>query len=136
MTPGDDRTRTLTIERQFAHPPERVWRALTQSELLAEWIMPNDFRAETGARFAMDAEWGRVEGEVLEVEPQRRLRYTWNGPELRSEVEWTLEPAAEGTRLTLEQTGFRPQDRQAYYGARAGWPRFLKALDGLLERIG
>ncbi|AKM06702.1 SRPBCC family protein [Pelagerythrobacter marensis] len=135
MTSEDTETRTLTMEREFAHPPERVWRALTQSELLAEWIMPNDFRAEIGARFSMDADWGKVEGEVLAVEPQRRLRYTWNGPGLQSQVEWRLEPAGAGTRLMLEQTGFRPQDQQAYYGARAGWPRFLKTLDTLLERI-
>lgn len=128
-------TRTLVIEREIAHPPERVWRALTRRELLAEWIMPNDFNARVGERFAMDAEWGRVEGEVLAIDPQRALRYSWNGPGLESVVEWTLEPTSGGTRLRMEQTGFKPDQQMAYHGARTGWPRFLNALDALLERI-
>lgn len=127
-------TRTLVVEREFAHPPERVWRALTQSDLLAEWIMPNDFRAAVGERFAMNAEWGTVEGEVLAIEPQRALSYTWNGPGLESTVSWTLEPIGAGTRLRMEQTGFRPEHKRAYHGARIGWPRFLSALETLLER--
>lgn len=135
MTDTTSETRTLVIEREFAHPPDRVWRALTQSELLAEWIMPNDFRAEVGADFLMNAEWGRIEGEVLAVERERVLSYRWNGPGLRSTVRWTLEPTSAGTRLRMEQRGFRPQDTMAWHGARTGWPRFLKSLENLLERI-
>ena len=73
MTATAAELRTLVVEREFAHPPERLWRALTQSDLLAEWIMPNDFRAEVGERFEMMAEWGKVEGEVLAIEPLRSL---------------------------------------------------------------
>lgn len=136
MTDAAAATRTLVVEREFAHPPDRVWRALTQSDLLAEWIMPNDFRAEVGTGFSMNAEWGKVEGEVLAVEPERSLRYSWKGPGLDSVVEWTLAATPVGTHLRMEQTGFRPEDKMAYYGARAGWPRFLKSLEDLLERIG
>ena len=135
MTGAAAEARTLVIEREFAHPPERVWRALTQRELLAEWIMPNDFRAQVGAAFAMTAEWGKVEGEVLAIEPERALSYSWNGPGLRSIVHWTLQPIPAGTRLRMEQTGFRPEDKMAWHGARTGWPRFLKSLETVLERI-
>lgn len=135
MTASPNETRTLVVEREFAHPPERLWRALTQSDLLAEWIMPNDFRPEVGERFEMVAEWGKVEGEVLAIEPLRSLSYRWNGPGLKSVVHWTLEATPAGTRLRMEQTGFRPDDKMAYHGARAGWPRFLKSLDNLLERM-
>lgn len=135
MTAAAAETRTLVVEREFAHPPERLWRALTQSDLLAEWIMPNDFRAEVGERFEMAAEWGEVEGEVLAIEPLRSLSYRWNGPGLQSVVRWTLEATTGGTRLRMEQTGFRPEEKMAYYGARAGWPRFLKSLENLLERM-
>lgn len=135
MTAAAAETRTLVVEREFAHPPERLWRALTQSDLLAEWIMPNDFRAEVGERFEMAAEWGKVEGEVLAIEPLRSLSYCWNGPGLQSVVRWTLEATTGGTRLRMEQTGFRLEEKMAYYGARAGWPRFLKSLENLLERM-
>ncbi|RIV76665.1 SRPBCC domain-containing protein [Pelagerythrobacter aerophilus] len=104
MTASPNETRTLVVEREFAHPPERLWRALTQSDLLAEWIMPNDFRPEVGERFEMVAEWGKVEGEVLAIEPLRSLSYRWNGPGLESVVHWTLDATPAGTRLRMEQT--------------------------------
>lgn len=135
MTETTAGARTLVVEHEFAHPAERVWRALTQSELLAEWLMPNNFRPEVGAGFAMTAEWGRVEGEVLAIEPGRSLRYSWKGPGLDSVVEWTLAATSGGTRLRMEQTGFRPEDKMAWHGARTGWPRFLNTLENLLERI-
>jgi len=135
LTDATAEMRTLVVEREFAHPPDRIWRALTQSDLLAEWIMPNDFRAEVGERFEMAAEWGKVEGEVLAIDPQRSLSYRWNGPGLESVVNWTLDETPAGTRLRMEQTGFRPDQKMAYHGARTGWPRFLNALERLLERM-
>lgn len=135
MTDATAEMRTLVVEREFAHPPDRIWRALTQSDLLTEWIMPNDFRAEVGERFEMAAEWGKVEGEVLAIDPQRSLSYRWNGPGLESVVNWTLDETPAGTRLRMEQTGFRPDQKMAYHGARTGWPRFLNALERLLERM-
>lgn len=130
-----DVVRTVTVEREFAHPPEKLWRALTQPHLIGEWLMAGDVAAEVGHRFEFGAEWGKVDCEVLEVEPGRTLAYRWDGMGLKSVVTWTLTPTAEGTRLRIEQTGFAPDQDQAYFGARAGWPRFLKALDALLDRI-
>lgn len=76
-----DDTRSLVIERQMPHPPEKIWRALTQSALIEEWLMRNDFEPVAGRRFTFRADpsphWnGITEGEVLAVEPNRRLSYS------------------------------------------------------------
>ncbi len=104
----------VRLERVYPHPPERVWRALTDPQALAEWLMPNDFQARVGHKFQFRVPpqpgWrGIVDCEVLEVDPPRRLSYLWQGdPKSRpTVVTWILEPTAEGTRLRLEHTGFR-----------------------------
>jgi uncharacterized protein YndB with AHSA1/START domain len=138
MTDTSPETRSVVIERELAHPPEKVWRALTQPQLIAEWLMKNDFLPEVGRRFAFPADWGTVECEVLEVEPNRSLSYSWASRGLDSTVTWTLTPTltptGTGTRLRVEQSGFRPEQQPAYAGAKAGWPRFLARLEQLLAR--
>src|SRR3546814_1023745 len=98
--------------------------------------MAGDVAPRLGHRFAFGADWGHVDCEVVEVEPERRLAYSWDGKGLESTVTWTLTPTGTGTHLRMEQTGFRPDQKRAYHGARAGWPRFLTDLDELLARIG
>ena len=134
MTDSEPAFRALDFERFLDHPPERVWRALTQSSLLGEWLMPCDFQAESGKTFAMEAEWGQVTGTVLAVEPERLLAYTWNGPGLTSEVTWTLTPQGNGTLLRLDHTKIPAESKPAYHGAKAGWPRFLEALESMLAK--
>jgi uncharacterized protein YndB with AHSA1/START domain len=135
MTIENTEYRSLEFERQLEHPPEKVWRALTQKELIGEWIMPSDFVPEVGKIFTMAAEWGEVTGEVLAVEPEKRLSYTWNGPGLTSEVTWTLTPRDGGTLLRLDHTKIPSDSKQAYHGAKAGWPGFLDALEKTLSDI-
>lgn len=137
-----DAEQTVTIERDFAHPPGKLWRALTQPHLIAEWLMRNDFVAEVGHRFNLNGDWGgTLDCEVLEIEAERMLAYRWDhvndNPafDLRSVVRFTLEPVAGGTRLRVEQTGFRPEQKQASGGARFGWQNFMGKLDELLARI-
>ena len=137
-----DELRTVTIERDFAHPPERLWRALTQPHLIAEWLMKNDFAPVVGHRFNLTGDWGGVlDCEVLSVEPGRALSYRWDyvhedpAFDLRSVVSFALEPTPAGTRLTMEQTGFRPEQKQASGGARYGWAQNFGKLDELLARI-
>lgn len=125
-------TRTLVIERDFAHAPEKIWRALTQPHLLADWLMQTDFAPDVGRRFRFEADWGAVDCEVRVVEPSRVLSYSWDAMGLESVVTWTLTPQGKGTRLRLEQEGFRPDQGQAYGGARLGWPRFLDRLETVL----
>lgn len=125
---------TVVVEREFAHPPEKLWRALTTPHLMAEWLMESAFAPVVGTRFQFRADWGTVDCEVRVVEPERRLAYTWDAYSLKSVVTFTLTPTAAGTRLRMEQTGFRPNQTPFLEGARAGWPRFLEALDALLAR--
>lgn len=134
-------TRTVVVEREFAHPPEKLWRALTEPHLIAEWLMKNDFRPIVGHRFNFNAEWGgTLECEVLEVAPHTKLTYAWNHKHadpafnLESVVTFTLTPTANGTRLRMEQSGFQPHQRQAFGGANIGWPRFFDKLEHALTR--
>lgn len=105
--------RAIHIERVYTHPPERVWQALTDSNLLAKWLMKNDFKAEVGHRFHFQTKAsvgfnGIVQCEVTEVDPPHRLAYTWTGGPLSqpTSVRWTLEPTSQGTRLLLDHNGF------------------------------
>lgn len=136
MTDTDAGTLSVTVEREIAFPPEKIWRALTQSHLMAEWLMNNDFRAEKGHRFNLSADWGAVDCEVTEIEPNRALTYSWDTKDLRSVVRWTLTPTPAGTRLRMEQEGFLPSQQPYYRGAQAGWPRFFDNLEGVLARMG
>ena len=128
-------TRTVVVEREVPYPSEKIWRALTQPHLIEEWLMKNDFQPVVGHRFDFRADWGSVDCQVRTVEPNRTLSYTWAAYGLESVVTWTLTPTGTGTRLRMEQTGFRPDQQQAYMGAKAGWPRFFAALEEVLARI-
>lgn len=135
MTETGAETRTVTMERELAHPPEKVWRALTQPQLLAEWLMKTDFAPEPGRSFTFTGEWGSVDCKLLEIDEPRRLAYTWDALGIESVVTWTLTPTASGTHLTMEQTGFRPDQEQAFQGARFGWTALLAKLDTVLASL-
>ena len=141
MSGEDTEVRSAVVEREFAHPPEKIWRALTQPHLIAEWLMQNDFVPAIGHRFKLRGEWGGVlDCEVLAIEPGRELSYTWDFAHddpafaLKSVVTFTLVPTPAGTRLRVEQMGFRPDQKQAFGGARAGWSQFFGKLEELLQR--
>jgi uncharacterized protein YndB with AHSA1/START domain len=134
-------TRTVVVEREIAHPPEKLWRALTQPHLIAEWLMQNDFAPVVGHRFKLSGDWGGVlDCEVIEIEPQETLSYTWNYAHddpayaLESVVTFTLTPTPAGTHLRMEQSGFRPSQKQALGGAHAGWNQFMEKLETVLAR--
>ena len=128
-------TRTVTVEREFAHAPEKIWRALTQPHLIEAWLMKNDFVPAKHHRFKLSADWGAVDCEVLEIEPNRTLSYTWAAMGLDSVVTWTLTPTGAGTHLKMEQTGFQPGQDAAYNGAKYGWNKFITALDEVLAKL-
>ncbi|MDP3748129.1 MAG: SRPBCC domain-containing protein [Phenylobacterium sp.] len=135
-------TRSVVVEREISHPPEKLWRALTQPHLIEEWLMKNDFEPVVGHRFNLRGGWGGVlDCEVLAAEPHRTLSYTWNFKhddaafDLTSVVTFTLTPTSTGTHLRMEQVGFRPDQKQAFGGAMAGWRQFLESLDQLLARL-
>ena len=126
---------SVVVEREMPYPPHRIWRALTQAPLLEEWLMKNDFEPVVGHRFNLRADWGAVDCEVLAVEADKKLSYTWAAYGLESIVTWTLTPTSTGTRLRMEQSGFRPDQPQYYQGAEGGWQRFFAALEQVLARI-
>jgi uncharacterized protein YndB with AHSA1/START domain len=135
MSQPAENTRSLVIERELPHPPQKIWRALTQGALIAEWLMQNDFQPVVGHRFNFRAppmpHWnGVVDCEVLEMEASRRLAYTWNADGgLRTTVTWTLTPTPRGTLLRLEQAGFRAEQDNNYRGAQYGWQKYLASLE-------
>ena len=131
-----EKTRTVVIERIFPYPPEKLWRALTENPLIAQWLMTNDFEPVVGRKFQLRSEpvpnWdGVIDCEVLIVDPLKRLSYSWSSLGLNSVVLWTLTPAEGGTHLRMEHSGFRPDQELAYKGATYGWQKFF----GNLERV-
>jgi uncharacterized protein YndB with AHSA1/START domain len=135
MTETLTEIRSVVVERELSHPPEKIWRALTQPQLIAEWLMKNDFKPIMDHRFNLRADWGAVDCQVLAIEPNRALSYSWGAYGLESVVTWTLTPTPGGTHLRMEQSGFRPDQQQAYQGAKAGWPQFLQELEQVLARM-
>ena len=141
MSDAAIQTRSVVVEREMACPPERLWRALTQPHLIAEWLMQNDFAPTVGHKFNLRGEWGGVlDCEVLTVEPGRTLAYSWNhvhadpAYNLESTVTFTLTASAVGTHLRVEQAGFRPGQKAAYGGAMQGWRKFFDKLEQVAAR--
>jgi uncharacterized protein YndB with AHSA1/START domain len=129
-------TLSVVVERDMPYPTEKIWRALSQPHLIEEWLMKfNDFAPVVGHRFNLSAAWGVVDCEVLSVESRRTLSYTWSAMGLKSVVTWTLTPTSTGTHLRVEQSGFRPEQQQAYQGAKGGWRQFFAALEQALARM-
>jgi uncharacterized protein YndB with AHSA1/START domain len=126
--------RTVTVERDIPFPPEKIWRALTQPHLIQEWLMKNDFALDVGHKFKLTGDWGSVDCEVLEVEPNKSLSYSWNAMGLESTVTFTLTKTGTGTRLRMDQAGFRPDQEQAFRGAQYGWQNFFANLEKLLAK--
>lgn len=133
-------TRTLVIEKELPHSPEKIWRALTQGPLMQEWLMDNDFQPVVGHRFNFRStpmpNWdGVIDSEVLVIEPNRKLSYSWSALGLESVVVWTLVATQSGTLLRMEQSGFRTDQEANYKGANYGWQRFFGKLEELLARL-
>ena len=127
-------TRSVIVERDIPHPPEKIWRALTQPHLIEEWLMKNDFKPVVGHNFNLRGDWGAVDCQVLELEPNKTLSYKWDAMGLESVVTWTLTAASTGTHLRMEQSGFRSDQEQAYQGAKFGWQKFFANLEQVLAR--
>lgn len=134
---------TISLELDLQHPPHKVWRALTDPALLAEWLLPVfDFKLDPGAAFRFKTDpyppWdGTVHCKIIEVEEQRKLSYTWvvGDMELDTIVTFTLTPAASGTHLSIVQTGFKPEQKRESGGARYGWNMMTGKLVDVLARL-
>lgn len=149
LTDKTDRSQTESIAFEFDlhHAPDKVWRALTDPALLAEWLLPTvGMELEPGSAFTFKAQpqpgWdGIVDCRFLEIEAGKKLSYTWvvGDPEseffLDTVVTFTLTPTASGTRLSLVQSGFKPDQKRNFGGARYGWRMMGGKLVDLLARI-
>ena len=135
-------TESLSFEFDLQHPPAKVWRALTEPALLAEWLLPVlDLELQPGAAFRFKTQpypgWdGIVNCRFVEIEAQRKLSYTWvvGDMEIDTVVTFTLTATASGTRLSLVQTGFKPENKQAFGGQRYGWKMMGDKLLDVLAR--
>jgi uncharacterized protein YndB with AHSA1/START domain len=140
MSNPTETTRSVVIERQFSHPQEKLWRALTESPLVAQWLMKNDFEPVAGHKFQFRADpvpnWnGVIDCEVLLVDPQNQLSYSWGAFGLGTVVLFTLTPAEGGTHLRMEQSGFGANQDAAYKGATYGWQKFLGNLESVVAGL-
>jgi uncharacterized protein YndB with AHSA1/START domain len=135
-------TDVISFELDLKHGPEKVWRALTDPELLAEWLLPvSGLQLAPGTAFTFKTQpypgWdGTVKCKVLESETHKKLSYTWvvGDMALDTVVTFTLTPTDSGTRLSLVQSGFKPDQKQNFGGARYGWKMMGGKLVDLLAR--
>jgi uncharacterized protein YndB with AHSA1/START domain len=134
MTQAATETRSVVIEREIPHPPEKIWRALTEPHLIAEWLMKNDFEPVANHKFNLRGDWGGVDCQVLKIDPPRTLSYSWAANGLESVVTWSLTPTSKGANLRMEQRGFRADQEPFYQGAKMGWANFFAKLEGVLAR--
>jgi len=143
-TTARSQTESISFELDLPHAPQKVWRALTDPVLLAEWLLPVlNFKLEPGAAFTFKAPpqpgWdGVVNCRVREIEAQRKLSWAWVVGDIDTVVTFTLTPkggGAGGTRLSIVQSGFRPDQKQAFGGARYGWRMMGGKLVDVLVRI-
>jgi uncharacterized protein YndB with AHSA1/START domain len=134
-------TEAISFEFDLPHGPEKVWRALTDPALLTEWLLPvADLKLEPEAAFTLQAPpqpgWdGTVSCRILEIDALRKLSYTWVVGDIDTVVTFTLTPTASGTRLSLVQSGFKPDQKRNFAGARYGWNMMGGRLVELLERL-
>ena len=142
-TTAQAQTDSISFEFDLHHSPEKVWRALTDPVLLTEWLQPVvDLQLVPGAAFMFKTQpypgWdGVVSCRMLEIEAHKKLRYTWvvGGMGLDTVVTFTLTPTASGTRLSLLQSGFKPEQKQSFGGARYGWKLMGGKLVDLLAKL-
>ena len=140
-TTARSQSESISLEFDLQHPPEKVWRALTDPVLLAEWLLPVvGHKLEPGAAFTFTAPpqpgWdGTVSCRFVEIDTRRKLSWTWVVGDIDTVVTFTLTPTASGTRLSLVQSGFKPDQKRNFGGARWGWKMMGEKLVDLLARI-
>jgi uncharacterized protein YndB with AHSA1/START domain len=140
-TTPKSQTESLSFEVDLQHSPAKVWRALTEPELLSEWLLPAvGLELAPGASFTFETDpqpgWdGVVACRFVEIEPQRKLSWTWVVGDIDTVVTFTLTETAAGTQLSIVQSGFKAHQKQNFGGARWGWKMMSEKLVDLLGRI-
>ena len=135
-------TESISFEFDLHHSPEKVWRALTDPVLLTDWLLPViELKLEPGAAFTFKTQpqpgWdGIVNCRFLEIEAHRKLSWSWIVGDIDTVVTFTLTPTASGTHLSVVHSGFRPDQKQNFGGARYGWKMMGGKLVDLLAGLG
>jgi uncharacterized protein YndB with AHSA1/START domain len=140
MTMAEDLT-AVRLDEFLPHPPAKVWRVLTEPELVARWLMPGDIKPVVGHRFTFTTRPNEAAGfagvvhcEVLEAEPEKLLKLSWTDGRVDWTVSWRLVPEGRGTRLFLDHEGIDPDDPRQQMSRRimgGGWrtvPRKIAEL--------
>ncbi|MEX3960787.1 SRPBCC domain-containing protein [Paraburkholderia sp. EG286B] len=127
----------IQLTRLIPHSPARVWTALTDPAIHARWWAAGDVRAVVGHRFTLDmGPWGQQPCEVVAVEHERLLSYSFAPGTLNTTITWRLEAEGSGTRLSLEHKGFdldSPLGKAAFQGMGKGWPDVIQRLQDVLH---
>ncbi len=121
-------------EKMLPHPPEKIWKALTETDALSSWLMVTDFKAEVGQPFNFKyKDTVAATGEVLEIVAPKKLVYSWKqvGIPTQTTVTWLLEATEGGTILRLEHDGFEDQAMLDMHNT--GWIQCLDKLEKLLN---
>lgn len=140
MTAPGTSNRSVVVENTFPYSPEKVWRALTESPLIEQWLMKNDFQPLVGHSFHLRMDpmphWnGVIECRVIAVDAPRTLSYSWGALGLETVVTFTLTPTDGGTHLRMEQSGFRHDQEANYKGAKYGWQKFIGGLEQVVAGL-
>jgi uncharacterized protein YndB with AHSA1/START domain len=135
----------IIVEKMLPYAPDKIWHALTTKDLIAKWLMPNDFVPQVGHRFNFRTrpmgDWdGVVHCEVLACEPPLLLRYSWKGgsdsgksSRLDTDVTWTLTPVEGGTHVRMVHDGFvLPDNVIAHEAMSPGWGRVLDRIASIM----
>lgn len=132
----------LSLTEYFDESIDEVWRAITDSRVLARWLMENDFEARVGARFVLrrtdrSSAWrGWVDCEVLDLQPPYRMVWAWSdgaeegGP---TQVIFELRSEGTGTLLTLKHVGDERDETAKMIRER--WPIKLHILREILGGV-
>jgi uncharacterized protein YndB with AHSA1/START domain len=136
----DISTRSVIVEKEFPHAPAKVWRALTESSLIEQWLMKNDFEPTAGRPFTLRMDpvpnWdGKIDCKVVTIDEGKTLAYTWATMGTETVVTFTLTPTGAGTQVRVEQAGFNPENKAAIGGANYGWQNFLGKLDKVVGEL-
>ncbi|MBX2897011.1 MAG: SRPBCC domain-containing protein [Cyclobacteriaceae bacterium] len=131
----------------YEQPPNEVWEYLTQAELIALWLMPNNFILKLGHEFQLTTKAmpdlgldGVFHCKVLEIVPLKKLIYSWKGGSgngvftLDTICEWTLEPKEGGTKLCLKHSGFSENNTDIFIGMTDGWLKKFQKILTLLNK--
>ena len=132
---SDPETRSVIVEREVPYPPEKIWRALTQPHLIAEWLMANDFAGRAGSSLSVSRRlgFGRLPGHAHRAQPRAVLQLGRDGAGKHCHLD-AVAYAKPAPICAWSIPGFRPGQAQAYGGAKQGWQNFLGKLEQVLEK--